>query len=64
MAQNVKELKLISLLKSKVRLVFFKGCKEKKSIGLRTCKHSIFVIMITVLGGLLCWRKPVAYMVL
>ena len=40
MAQNVKELKLISLLKSKVRLVFFKGCKEKKSIGLRTCKHS------------------------
>ena len=64
MAQNVKELKLISLLKSKVRLVFFKEEEEKKSIGLRTCKHSIFVIMIIVLGGLLCWSKRVACIVL
>ena len=28
------------------------------------CKHSIFVIMIIVLGGLLCWSKRVACMVL
>ena len=32
MAQNVKELKLISLLKSKVRLVFFKEEEEKNQL--------------------------------
>lgn len=33
MAQNVKELKLISLLKSKVRLVFFKEEEEKNQLA-------------------------------
>ena len=33
-------------------------------LDFNTCKHSIFVIMIIVLGGLLCWSKRVACMML
>ena len=35
-----------------------------EKLDINTCKHSIFVIMIIVFGGLLCWSMRVACMVL
>ena len=33
-------------------------------LDFNTCKHFIFVIMITVLSGLFCWSKRMACMML